>query len=920
MSAPVTTASPRGLLRILLLVAIYLAGAMIGLTPPFFTESTSLLWPPAGVALAFLLRFGCRLWPGVVVGAGLAALVLPVPFELAAGVAAGDLAGALTAAYLLHRFAGFRLELDRIRDVLSLIAIGFGIGPLVSAGIICFCLWLGGHPAADLLPVGLGWRFGEAMGVLILAPLLLALQAPMLFPGTRWRWLEGAILVGLVLVMGQSIHRMWLYDELAYVFAILLFPLVIWAALRFGQAGVATLVLIVAVEAFWGTLAGRGPFIIGDSQVNIIYLQIFLVIVASTGMTLAAVVTERRAAAESLRRRERQLDTIARISPAGIFRTDAAGRVTYVNRRCTELSGLTTTDSMGLGWADGIHPADRERVLAGWRDAVQRQESFRTEVRFVHPDGQVTWIIGETTPEIAENGQIAGYVGTMADITDLKRSAAALNTEKERLGILLASLSDGVITLDKDGRVRSMNPAAERLIGRPFGEIAGHRLEEVAQLLDEKGEVHFDAADWAALSQNGARRQSREAILLGDRGRQNYINYSFTPLPGPADDPGGSVIVFRDVTENRIFQIERQEMEKLRILARSHQEWQATFDAITDLISIHDQEHNILKANRAFMEYYKLTPDEVPCRKCYDLIHEQDQPIADCFNREVRHGDMPVTREFRDSVKGKVWQLSVFPYKSPDGEFAFCIRIAKDITERKDNEMKLILSDRLAALGQMAAGIAHEINNPLATISACAEGLQRRIVHDEYQADLFGSYLGIIEEEVARCTAITTNMLSFVRRSPDSEEGLNLNYILDRTIEMVGYQGRLKRVKVMRNFADPLPAVSGNEGELRQVFLAIVVNALDAMADRGTLAVETTHKSGTVCVAIHDSGPGIPAEVQGRIMEPFYSTKHDRGGTGLGLSIASRIITDMQGRIEVRSVPGEGASFLIHLPVQNDTA
>jgi len=906
-------------LQLLLLIIVCYIGTRIGLLFYFHSDNVTLVWPSVGIGLVFMLWYGYRMWPGMALGIFLAMVTTHAPIALVVGGAMGNTLAALSATFLLRRAARFRPELDRVRDVLALLVFGAAGGALVSAAFGTASLWMAGIVGDNLIEVELGWWMGDAMGVLIIAPMFLALRAPFPFASTLWRWLEGVLLLVLVAILGHFIFGLWAHSDLLHSFAFLVLPFVIWAALRFAQLGVISVIWVVAAQAFWGTINGDGPFIIGDAQLNIIGVHIFLAIVAITAMILAAVITERRIVAEALRQRERQLETIARISPAGIFRTDAAGRVTFVNRRCTELSGLTVTGSMGLNWADGIHADDRERVLAGWLDAVQRQEPFRTEVRFVHPDGHVTWVIGETTPEVDDQGKISGYVGTLADITDLKRSTSALISEKERLGILLASLSDGVVTLDPDGRIRSMNPAAERLIGRPWAEVDGQRLEEVVQLLDEQGEVHFDAADWAALSQNGARRRSREAILLGDGGRQSYINYSFAPLPGTEGGPGGSVIVCRDVTENRMFQIDRQEMEKLRILAHSHQEWQATFDAITDLISLHDRDHNIVKANRAFMEYYNLTLDEIPCRKCFDLVHDQQQPIADCFSLEARSREMPLTREYRDTVKGKVWQLSVFPFRSPEGEFAFCIRIAKDITERKENEMKLILSDRLAALGQMAAGIAHEINNPLATISACAEGLQRRIVHDEYQADLFGSYLGIIEEEVARCTAITTNMLSFVRRSPDNKEGLGLNHILDRTLEMVGYQGRLKRVKVMRNFADPLPAVSGNEGELRQVFLAIVVNALDAMDDRGTLAVETGYDNDTVWAAIHDSGPGIPDDVQARIMEPFYTTKHGRGGTGLGLSIASRIITDMQGRIEVRSVPGEGASFLIHLPVPNLT-
>lgn len=189
--------------------------------------------------------------------------------------------------------------------------------------------------------------------------------------------------------------------------------------------------------------------------------------------------------------------------------------------------------------------------------------------------------------------------------------------------------------------------------------------------------------------------------------------------------------------------------------------------------------------------------------------------------------------------------------------------IVQDVTEKKEKEMQLIMSERLAALGQMASGVAHEINNPLATIAACAEGLLNRIKRGQMSTGLFENYLKIIDEEVLRCKGITTSMLSFVRKAAYEKKDVDLNHILDKTLELIGFQGRLKEVEVIKQYSGKL-IVRGSEGELKQVFLVIVSNALDAMEDKGSLKFVTgtippgpVGKGTTAEVKIIDTGPGI---------------------------------------------------------------
>jgi signal transduction histidine kinase len=248
-----------------------------------------------------------------------------------------------------------------------------------------------------------------------------------------------------------------------------------------------------------------------------------------------------------------------------------------------------------------------------------------------------------------------------------------------------------------------------------------------------------------------------------------------------------------------------------------------------------------------------------------------------------------------------------------DGGISMMVML-QDITEKKSNEMRLIMSEKLAALGQMASGIAHEINNPLATISACAEGLMGRIKKERLDPEVFENYLKIISEEVSRCKVITTNMLSFIRKTGDDKKEIDINEMLDKTLDMIRYQGRLKQVEVVKKYSGKL-FVNANEGELRQVFLSIIVNALDAMEDRGAITLETGREDHRIFIRISDTGPGIPPELLHRIFDPFFTTRSESGGTGLGLSIAKKIIDDSRGTIDVASKPGQGVSFRIVLPV-----
>lgn len=289
---------------------------------------------------------------------------------------------------------------------------------------------------------------------------------------------------------------------------------------------------------------------------------------------------------------------------------------------------------------------------------------------------------------------------------------------------------------------------------------------------------------------------------------------------------------------------------------------------------------------------------------------------------DVVNSGKPITYE-RESPEAnrkerKIFRVTRTPIFGDDGDVIAIISTGEDITERRMLEQRLIDNDKLAGIGQLAAGVAHEINNPMAAISGCAEALIERFVAKEYRdmpdyEDIV-RYLKIIEEEIYRCKRITENLLAFARKKGGEDAApQKINAIIDDILNLLIYQQRFQSIKVEKEYDPILPNVLANEGDLRQVFLIIILNAMDAMESGGELKIKTYQNDNEVKIEFKDTGCGIPFEYINRIFDPFFTTKQPGKGTGLGLSIAYGIITQLKGKIDVESKEGIGTKFVISL-------
>jgi two-component system NtrC family sensor kinase len=307
---------------------------------------------------------------------------------------------------------------------------------------------------------------------------------------------------------------------------------------------------------------------------------------------------------------------------------------------------------------------------------------------------------------------------------------------------------------------------------------------------------------------------------------------------------------------------------------------------------------------------------EVLSRQPRDLLRRE-------FDEVLASGRMQVIeQESRASGDARHYRITKIPMRINDDEVTHIITIGEDITEWKSVQRQIAQSEKLAAIGQLAAGVMHEINNPLATIGACCEAVSgvAREAPPSVQAGI-GEYVKIMDAEVQRCKHIVEELLDVSRPRSGTRAPVHVNQVVEDTLFLLKHHERFKRIVLQRELAEGLPPVIANGEQLIQVFMALMLNAMDAMDARGTLTVRTElnpARADEVVIAFSDTGAGIPRQDIQKIFEPFYTTKPQGRGTGLGLSICYGIVSDHRGRIEVDSELGRGSTFRVILPTGED--
>ena len=437
--------------EVLGLAALYVAAARIGLAMDAVAGFATLVWAPSGIALAALLLRGDRLWPGVLIGAFVANTLTGAPLLVALGIATGNTLEAVLGVYALRRIPGFRASLDRVIDALGLIMLAAGLSTIVSATIGVTSLYLGGIVS----PIDLGrawraWWVGDVIGDLLVAPAILVWAAA---PGVRRatrHWVETVALTLAVVVIGYLVFGT---HADAFHQAYLIFPLMVWAALRYAQRGAASAAFAVSVIAVWGTVTGHGPFVQGALYESLFGLQTFMGVTASTFLVLGASISERRAAIQAVTMAiaeqqrlhaerdiaHQRLVTVLEQSPIAIGIAEApSGRFIFLNGEAERLLGqrpaMSKAGDPDAGDLKGLHPDGRAIAPDEWplSRALHRGETVRNEIiRIDRADGTSLEIASNAAPVRDGNGRVIAGVAIFWDVTAERRAEQELRHAHE---------------------------------------------------------------------------------------------------------------------------------------------------------------------------------------------------------------------------------------------------------------------------------------------------------------------------------------------------------------------------------------------------------------------------------------------------------------------------------------------------------
>ena len=351
---------------------------------------------------------------------------------------------------------------------------------------------------------------------------------------------------------------------------------------------------------------------------------------------------------------------------------------------------------------------------------------------------------------------------------------------------------------------------------------------------------------------------------------------------------------------------------------------ESVLDALPVSLYVVDRDYRIVTWNRhREVGVLGIPRDLAIGRDVFDVLEKYPQGrVREEFERAFRTGRIERIEQQTTADDGTTrhWMVSKVPMKDADnGDVTHVITVGEDVTVRVEAIHAINRAEKLAAVGRLAAGVVHEINNPLATIAACAEALEQRIDEGAFEtsesADDLTEYLGLIKSEAFRCKTITTDLLDFSRIRAGERTPVDTGEIVRSAANLISHQKRGGDGIVHEIKIDPdLPYVSADGGQIQQAVIALATNGIDAMPDGGKLKFRVFAKGNRVVIEVEDTGAGIPQENMSKIFEPFFTTKEVGKGTGLGLAVCYGIISEHGGRLSVRSTLGKGTTFSIFLP------
>jgi PAS domain S-box-containing protein len=574
------------------------------------------------------------------------------------------------------------------------------------------------------------------------------------------------------------------------------------------------------------------------------------------------------------------------------FATSLEGKIKTVNRRVTELLGIPYSEVVGHRLEEFLEEPKREDVERGLARFLEKRRwsgmvcvRLKSNARTLYFDCALNAIV--------KSDEVVGVSALARDVTEER--------EKERrFTELFETLQEGVYFSTPEGKLLDGNAALVQVLGYESKEELLSLGPRALNSDSSQSPVLGRTAD----DQGGVR--TREIMLR----RKDSTPGIFLDTSRAVWDAAGKIVRYQgtlvDVTE-------RREMEKA--LRRQEEFHRYLLESFPDLILVIDLNGRYSFVSSRIYDLRGYKPEDLLGKK---VEEEQDYSpellglCRDLITGRKMFGFCDYNARHRDG-SWRTMRASASPLFDAENKLSGVIVSVRDITVEKKLEQQIIQSERLAAMGQMIGGFAHELNNPLTSILGMAELMQEGEAPESVRRQM-----GILQQQARRAAEIVQNLMYFSRPPAPGKTAIDLGELVQRTLHLHAYSLRKSNITVDFLKDTSLPAVSGDAHQLMQVFLNLILNSEQAMRevrDRGTLRIRLETNESSVSVVFQDDGPGIPPDILPNIFDPFYTTKRPGRGTGLGLSICKAILREHNGNVEAASGPGGGAVFRVTLPV-----
>ncbi|HUK52210.1 MAG TPA: PAS domain S-box protein [Candidatus Binatia bacterium] len=572
------------------------------------------------------------------------------------------------------------------------------------------------------------------------------------------------------------------------------------------------------------------------------------------------------------------------------------GEILAANRRVIETLGHDFQGVIGHRLDEFLSEPTAASVLAAIPRFEERRHWFGVVRARLKATGEMRFY-DCVLHAVIRDGRTAGVSCLARDVTQERENEA-------RFVELFNSLQEGVYFTTPQGEILDANPALARMLGYSSRE---------ALMKVNAGELYVDPAE-----------RARERALLEEQGRVMAQEITLRRKDGKTITCLDSATVVRDPAGHAVrFQGTLVDISARREMERSLHEQQEfarrLIESFPDLIVVLDRDCKFTFVSNRIYDLLGLAPEELIGQRYGQRAHPDDRASLDELVRTIISGEKTnVTLEYRTQHVDGNWHMlraTAAPIANPDKSVGGMVVSLRDVTEINRLEQQVAQSEKLAAMGQMMAGVAHELNNPLTAILAVSDMLRE---HSDDPAHKH--QLELLHQQARRAADIVQDLLSFARPPAPRKGRVQIAEVLRRALHLHEYSLRRNNVSVDYLPERGIPDVVGDANQLIQVFLNLVVNAEQAIREvreGGTIRVRMGRGAAgepTVWASIQDDGPGIAADIQEKIFDPFFTTKRPGRGTGLGLSISMAIVREHGGEIEVQSAPGGGAAFLVTLP------